>query len=40
MKKKVIIVGGGLGGMSTAIRLASVGYDVTIVEKVRDLEGN
>jgi diapolycopene oxygenase len=39
MKKKVIVVGGGLGGMSTAIRLASEGYDVTIVEKGERLGG-
>jgi len=39
MKKKVIIVGGGLGGMSTAIRLASEGYDVTIIEKGERLGG-
>lgn len=39
MKKKVVIVGGGLGGMSTAIRLASEGYDVTIVEKGERLGG-
>ncbi len=33
MKKKVLIVGTGLGGLSTGLRLASRGYDVTFVEK-------
>ncbi|WP_064093252.1 phytoene desaturase family protein [Rossellomorea aquimaris] len=39
MKKKVLIVGGGLGGMSTAIRLASEGFQVTILEKGDRLGG-
>ncbi|MCA1062895.1 phytoene desaturase family protein [Rossellomorea sp. AcN35-11] len=39
MKKKVLIVGGGLGGMSTAIRLSSEGYNVTILEKGERLGG-
>ena len=39
MKKKVVIVGGGLAGMSTAIRLSSEGYDVTILEKGERLGG-
>jgi phytoene desaturase len=32
-KKKVIIVGAGIGGLATALRLASRGYDVEIIEK-------
>lgn len=32
-KKTVIIIGSGLGGLSTALRLSSKGYDVTILEK-------
>jgi phytoene desaturase len=32
-KKKVLIVGSGLGGLATALRLATSGFDVTIVEK-------
>ena len=31
--KKAIIIGSGLGGLSTALRLSHKGYDVTILEK-------
>ncbi|MFI5237675.1 MAG: FAD-dependent oxidoreductase, partial [Ignavibacteriales bacterium] len=31
--KKVIIIGSGLGGLSSALRLSAKGYDVTILEK-------
>jgi phytoene desaturase len=30
---KVIIIGSGLGGLSTALRLSNKGYDITILEK-------
>ncbi|GET24228.1 NAD(P)/FAD-dependent oxidoreductase [Prolixibacter sp. NT017] len=33
MEKSVIVVGAGLGGLSTALRLSSDGYRVTMVEK-------
>lgn len=33
MKKKVIIIGSGLGGLSTGLILAKNGYDVTILEQ-------
>lgn len=39
MKKSVIIVGSGIGGLSTAVRLLSKGYDVKIVEKEKTLGG-
>ena len=31
--KKVIIIGSGLGGLSTALRLSNKGYDITVLEK-------
>ena len=31
--KKAIVIGSGLGGLSTALRLVTDGYDVTVVEK-------
>lgn len=37
--KKVIIIGGGLGGLSAAIRLQSCGVQVTILEKEAALGG-
>ncbi|QIA09023.1 phytoene desaturase family protein [Draconibacterium halophilum] len=33
MKRKVLIVGAGIGGLATAIRLVKNGYDVEIMEK-------
>ncbi|MBD1383418.1 phytoene desaturase family protein [Metabacillus arenae] len=39
MKKKVVIVGGGLAGMSAAIRLSADNYQVTLVEKGERLGG-
>lgn len=33
MKKKALIIGAGLGGISTSLRLSKIGYDVTILEK-------
>ena len=33
MTKSVIVVGAGLGGLSTALRLSYKGYKVTIIEK-------
>lgn len=33
MNKKVLIVGSGLGGLSTALRLSARGYEVAVVEK-------
>ena len=39
MSKKVIIVGGGIGGLASAVRLLHAGYDVTIYEKEEKLGG-
>ncbi|HON02461.1 MAG TPA: NAD(P)-binding protein, partial [Paludibacteraceae bacterium] len=33
MKEKVIIVGAGLGGLATGLRLAKEGYEVEFLEK-------
>ncbi|MCX8011200.1 MAG: oleate hydratase [Ignavibacteria bacterium] len=33
MKKKAVIIGSGLGGLSAALRLSNKGYNVTILEK-------
>ena len=40
MKQKVIIIGGGLGGMSAAISLAAhPEYEITLLEKNQHLGG-
>jgi len=39
MKKSVIIIGAGIGGLSTAVRLLSKGYDVNIYEKQSKIGG-
>ena len=38
-KKKVVIIGSGVGGLSTAALLAKRGYDVTVLEKNENLGG-
>lgn len=39
MKKSVLIIGSGIGGLSTAVRLLSKGYDVKIYEKEKNIGG-
>ena len=39
MKKRVIIIGGGYGGIATANLFAKAGYDVTVLEKNHQLGG-
>ena len=39
MKKKVIVIGGGVAGMQTALRLAEQGVEPTIIEKEAELGG-
>ncbi len=39
MTKKVIVVGSGFGGIASALRLKSKGYDVSLFEKHNDLGG-
>jgi phytoene dehydrogenase-like protein len=36
---KVLVIGSGIGGLSTAIILAGLGYDVTVIEKNRQAGG-
>lgn len=38
-RQKAIVVGGGVGGLGMASRLANAGYDVTILEKNADVGG-
>ncbi|MCM3781679.1 phytoene desaturase family protein [Neobacillus mesonae] len=33
MRKKIVVIGGGLGGLSSAMRLAADGHEVTVLEK-------
>ena len=33
---RVVVVGGGLGGLAAAARLAKLGHDVTLVERLAD----
>ncbi len=39
MKKKVVVMGAGFGGLAAALRARSKGYDVTIFEKGQQLGG-
>lgn len=39
MSRRAVVIGGGVGGLATAIRLAAVGHDVTIVEKNEQVGG-
>lgn len=39
MKKSVLIIGAGIGGLSTALRLLSKGYDVKVYEKEKTIGG-
>ena len=39
MTKKAIVVGSGFGGLASALRLKSKGYDVSLFEKHPDLGG-
>ena len=38
-QKKIIIIGGGLGGISAAIRLAQSGFDVSLYDKNNHIGG-
>ncbi len=39
MKKRIIVIGGGVAGMQTALRLAELGFEPVIVEKEPELGG-
>jgi quinone-modifying oxidoreductase subunit QmoB len=39
INKKILVIGGGVTGMSAALDAASVGYEVTLVEKEKELGG-
>ena len=39
MKKSAIVIGSGFGGISSALRLRALGYDVSIYEKLNQLGG-
>jgi len=39
MRKKIIVIGGGFGGLSAAVRLAAKGHEVTIFDKRDKLGG-
>lgn len=39
MKKKIIIIGSGIGGLGSAALLAKSGYEVTVIEKNNNLGG-
>ena len=38
--QKALVIGGGLSGMTTALAIAEQGYEVSIVERVKELGGN
>jgi len=39
MAKKIIVIGSGIGGLASALRMRAKGFDVTLVEKHPDLGG-
>lgn len=39
MKKSAIVIGSGFGGISSALRLRALGYDVSVYEKLNQLGG-
>ena len=39
MKKKCIIIGSGLGGLSCGVILSKNGYDVTVLEQASQIGG-
>ena len=39
MAKKILVIGSGFGGLASALRMRAKGYDVTLVEKHKELGG-
>lgn len=39
MTRKVLIIGGGVGGLSAALELAQRGFEVTLKDKENDIGG-
>jgi len=39
ISRKILVIGGGIAGMSAALDAANAGYDVTIIEKTSELGG-
>ena len=39
MAKKILVIGSGFGGLASALRMRAKGYEVTLVEKHKDLGG-
>ena len=35
MKKTALVVGSGFGGIASALRLKALGYNVTLIERLR-----
>lgn len=40
MKKKTLVVGGGVSGMTASLRIAEQGYEVFLIEREKELGGN
>ena len=39
MSKKVVVIGGGFGGLAAALRCRKLGFDVTLIERLNMLGG-
>ena len=39
MSKKIAVIGSGIGGLASALRLSTNGYDVTVYESSGDVGG-
>ena len=39
MSKKVVVIGGGFGGLAAALRCRKLGFEVTLIERLNMLGG-